>query len=123
MSWINTAGKDFRPAAPPQFSARIDDPASFVPPKWKIRAGDNAGMPDAAQQAAGTVGAAQDGPAQPGLCHAFCARAHKSWSITTYDPDDFIRIESQGAVRPAATSPAPEAQGRVIRGYPVFAES
>jgi hypothetical protein len=45
MSWINTGGKDFRPAAPPQFSARIDDPASFLPPDWDRSAGDKAGMP------------------------------------------------------------------------------
>ena len=45
LSWINTGGKDFRPTKPPEFSARIDDPASFVPPDWDRSAGDNAGMP------------------------------------------------------------------------------
>ena len=45
LSWINTGAKDFRPLKPPEFAARIDDPASFVPPEWDRSAGDTAGMP------------------------------------------------------------------------------
>ena len=41
MSWINTGAKDFRPSKPPEFRARIDDPASFMPADWNRAAGDS----------------------------------------------------------------------------------
>ena len=39
LSWLNTGAKDFRPPKAPQFSARIDDPASFTLPDWDRSAG------------------------------------------------------------------------------------
>ncbi len=41
MSWINTGAKDFRPSKPPEFTARIDDPASFMPADWDRSSGDS----------------------------------------------------------------------------------
>ena len=41
MSWINTGAKDFRPSKPPELTARIDDPASFMPADWDRAAGDS----------------------------------------------------------------------------------
>src|SRR5215471_15360760 len=45
MTWLNTGGKDFRPAALPTFAARIDDPPTFTPPDWDRTEGHKDGMP------------------------------------------------------------------------------
>ena len=46
-------------------------------------------------------------------------------SITTYDPDDFIRIEVDKASVPAGCKLAkhPSYKAEFIRGYPVFADT
>ena len=46
-------------------------------------------------------------------------------SITTYDPDDFIRIEVDKASVPAGCHLAkhPSYKAEFIRGYPVFADT
>ena len=126
MSWINTAGKDFRPAAPPQFSARIDDPASFVPPEWNRAAGDNAGMPMPPNKRAGDPSAPhKKGPRNLVYVMRFVLpEPSKIVSITTYDPDDFIRIEVDKASVPAGCHLAKHTsyKAEFIRGYPVFAD-
>ena len=45
LTWLNVGAKDVRPAKPPAFTARIDDPASFTLPDWDRSAGDKSGMP------------------------------------------------------------------------------
>ena len=45
LTWLNAGAKDLRPAKPPAFTARIDDPASFTLPDWDRSAGDKSGMP------------------------------------------------------------------------------
>ena len=49
----------------------------------------------------------------------------KLFSITTFDPDDFIRIEVDKASAPAGCSLAkhPKYKAEFVPGYPVFADS
>ena len=125
MTWLNTAGKDFRPTKPPQFTARIDDPASFVPPEWNRSAGDNAGMPMPPNKRGGDPTAPKKGPRNLVYVMRFALpEPGKIVSITTYDPDDFIRIEVNKASVPAGCHLAkhPSYKAEFIRGYPVFAD-
>jgi len=125
LTWLNTGGKDFRPTDRPAFSARIDDPASFIPPDWDRAAGDSAGM----AMPPNKRGAQPDAPRKRGprnlvyVMRFKLPEPIKSFSIVTYDPDDFMRIEIDKASVPAgctlATNPAHKAE--FIRGYPVFA--
>lgn len=124
MSWINTGAKDFRPATLPQFSARIDDPASFVPPDWDRSAGDS-GMQMPANKRAGDPSAAKKEPRNLVYVMRFALpEPSKRVSIATYDPDDFIRIEVDKASVPAGCRLAkhPSYKAEFIRGYPVFAD-
>jgi ABC-type uncharacterized transport system substrate-binding protein len=127
MSWINTGGKDFRPATAPQFSARIDDPASFLPPDWDRSAGDKAGMPMPPNKRAGDPATPRKkGPRNLVYVMRFALpEPSKVVSITTYDPDDFIRIEVDKASVPAGCKLAkhPSYKAEFIRGYPVFADT
>lgn len=127
LSWINTGGKDFRPPKLPQFTARIDDPASFIPPEWDRSAGDNSGMqmpPN--KRAAGPGGPPhKQGPRNLVYVMRFALpEPAKLLSIATFDPDDFIRIEVDKASVPAGCSLAkhPTYKAEFIRGYPVFAD-
>jgi ABC-type uncharacterized transport system substrate-binding protein len=126
MSWINTGAKDFRPATLPQFSARIDDPASFVPADWDRSAGDNSGMAMPPNKRAGDASAPRrKGPRNLVYVMRFAlAEPAKTVSITTYDPDDFMRVEVDKASVPAGCSLAkhPRYKAEFIRGYPVFAD-
>lgn len=127
MSWINTGDTDFRPPKSPQFSARVDDPASFVPADWDRSAGDNAGMPMPPNKRVGEPG----GPRKKGprnlvyVMRFALPEAAKFVSITSFDPDDFIRIEVDKASVPAGCKLAkhPTYKAEFIRGYPVFADS
>lgn len=126
MSWINTGKKDFRPSKVAQFSARVDDPASFNLPDWDRSAGDNGGMamppnkrtnnpePPRKQGARNLVYVMRFALPEPS----------KTVSIATFDPDDFIRIEVDKASLPAGCMLAkhPTYKAEFIRGYPVFAD-
>lgn len=126
LSWINTGGKDFRPTAPPRLAARIDDPASFVPPEWDRSAGDNAGMPMPPNKRADDPSVPRKrGPRNLVYVMRFALpEAARSVSITTYDPEDFIRIEVDKASVPAGCTLAkhPSYKAEFVRGYPVFAD-
>ncbi len=126
MSWINTGKKDFRPSKVSQFSARVDDPASFTLPDWDRSAGDNAGMAMPPNKRA-------DNPEPPrkqgarNLVYVMrfaLPEPSKTVSIATFDPDDFIRIEVDKASIPAGCMLAkhPTYKAEFIRGYPVFAD-
>jgi hypothetical protein len=108
-------------------SARIDDPASFVPPDWNRSAGDNAGMPMPTNKRAGDPEAPRKkGPRNLVYVMRFALpEPSKIVSITTYDPDDFIRIEVDKASVPAGCHLAkhPSYKAEFIRGYPVFADT
>ena len=126
LSWINTGATDFRPTQRPQFSARIDDPASFVPPEWDRAAGDNAGMPMPPNKRAGDSSVPhKKGPRNLVYVMRFALPGPSKFvSITTYDPDDFIRVEVDKASVPAGCKLAkhPSYKAEFIRGYPVFAD-
>jgi ABC-type uncharacterized transport system substrate-binding protein len=126
LTWLNTGGKDFRPAQRPAFSARIDDPASFIPPEWDRAAGDNAGMPMPANKKA----AQPDAPRKQGprnlvyVMRFALPEPTKMFSIVTYDPEDFMRLEVDKASVPAGCtlSQSTAHKTELIRGYPVFAD-
>jgi len=126
LSWLNTGAKDFRPPKAPQFSARIDDPASFIPPEWDRNAGDNAGMPMPPNKRADAPGAPRkQGPRNLVYVMRFALpQPSKLVSIATYDPDDFIRIEVDKASIPVGCTLGkhPTHKAEFVRGYPFFAD-
>jgi len=125
MSWLNTGAKDFRPTNPPEFIARIDDPASFVPAEWDRSAGDG-GMPMPQNKRAGdTAGPRKKGPRNLVYVMRFALpEPSKLLSITTYDPDDFIRIEVDRWTVPKGCVLGKHStyKAEFIRGYPVYAD-
>ena len=126
MTWLNTGGKDFRPAKLPQFSARVDDPATFIPPEWDRNAGDNAGMPmPDNKRASGKEPPRKQGPRNLVYIFRFALpEPSKFVSIATFDPDDFMRIEVDKASVPAGCTLAkhPTYKAEFIRGYPIFSD-
>jgi hypothetical protein len=126
LSWLNTGGKDFRPPKRPAFSARIDDPASFIPPEWDRSAGDSAGMAMPQNKKA----AQSDGPRKKGprnlvyVMRFELPEPSKSVSVVTYDPEDFMRLEVDKTSVPAGCSLSTSQAHKTefIRGYPVFAD-
>jgi len=126
LTWLNTGGKDFRPTQRPTFTARIDDPASFIPPEWDRTAGDNAGMPMPQNKRAGQP----DVPRKKGprnLVYVFrfaLPEPSKSVSVVSYDPEDFMRLELDKTSIPAGCtlSRNPAHKTEFVRGYPVFAD-
>jgi len=126
LSWINTGAKDFRPPKPPQFTARIDDPASFMPPDWDRTTGDNGGMampPN--KRVAEPETPRKRGPRNLVYVMRFALpEPSKIMSITTLDPEDFIRVEVDKAAVPAGCAIAkhPTHKAEFVRGYPVFAD-
>jgi len=125
MTWLNSGAKDFRPSKPPEFTARIDDPASFMPADWDRSTGDS-GMAMPPNKRAGDPSVPhKKGPRNLVYVMRFALpEPTKLVSITTYDPDDFIRIEVDKASVPAGCRLAkhPSYKAEFIRGYPVFAD-
>jgi hypothetical protein len=126
MTWLNVGGKDVRPTKPPVFTARIDDPATFTLPDWDRSAGDSAGqqMPPN-KRASEPPGPRKKGPRNLVYVMRFeLPQPSKFVSVTTYDPDDFIRIEVDKNSVPAGCTLAkhPSLKAEFIRGYPVFAD-
>ncbi len=126
MTWINTGKKDFRPSKVAQFSARVDDPASFTLPDWDRSAGDNGGMAMPPNKRANKP----EPPRKQGarnlvyVMRFALPEPSKTVSIATFDPDDFLRIEVDKASLPAGCMLAkhPTYKAEFIRGYPVFAD-
>ena len=126
LTWLNTGSMDFRPPQRPTFSARIDDPASFIPPEWDRSAGDNADMPMPANKRA----TQPDPPRKKGprnlvyVMRFALPEPTKMFSIVTYDPEDFMRLEIDKASIPAGCtlSKNPTHKTEFVRGYPVFAD-
>ncbi len=128
LTWLNSGAKDFRPPKPPQFVARIDDPASFIPPEWDRNAGDNAGMPMPQNKRAGPGAEPprKKGPRNLVYVMRFALpEPTKMFSISTYDPEDFIRIEVDKASVPhdCVLTKSTTHKSEFIRGYPVFADT
>lgn len=126
LTWLNLGGKDLRPPKRPAFTARIDDPASFTLPDWDRSAGDSPQMQmPANKRASGPPGPRKKGPRNLVYVMRFeLPQPSKVVSVTTYDPDDFIRIEVDKKSVPSGCALAkhPSHKAEFIRGYPVFAD-
>jgi ABC-type uncharacterized transport system substrate-binding protein len=126
MMWLTVGGKDVRPARPPVFTARIDDPATFTLPDWDRSAGDS-GMPmPPNKRASEPPGPRPKGPRNLVYVMRFeLPQPAKSFSVTTYDPDDFIRVEVDKKHVPAgcALTKHPTYKAEFVRGHPVFADT
>lgn len=126
MSWLNVGGKDIRPPKPPMFIARIDDPASFTLPDWDRSAGDAGMQMPPNKRASEPPGPRHKGPRNLVYVMRFeLPQPAKFVSVTTFDPDDFIRIEVDKKSIPAGCTLAksPSLKAEFIRGYPVFADT
>jgi ABC-type uncharacterized transport system substrate-binding protein len=126
LTWLNVGGKDVRPAKPPAFSARIDDPASFTLPDWDRSAGDS-GMPMPENKRVSEPPGPRNKAAR-NLVYVMrfeLPQPSKTLQVTTYDPDDFIRIEVNKDQIPAGCTLAkhPSLKSEFIRGYPVIADT
>jgi hypothetical protein len=126
MTWLNVGGKDMRPAKPPVFAARIDDPASFTLPDWDRSAGDKSGMAmPQNKRTSEPPGPRNKGPRNLVYVMRFeLPQPSKFVQVTTFDPDDFIRIEVNKDQIPAGCTLAkhPSLKAEFIRGYPVLAD-
>jgi ABC-type uncharacterized transport system substrate-binding protein len=123
MTWLNTGGRDFRPPQPPTLAVRIDDPASFSPPDWNHDEGDkNGGMPMPKNKQV-----ERPPPRSPRnliyMMRFALPQPVKAFSLTTYDPDDFIRIEVDRASLPkeCRLDKHPTYKSEFVPGKPVFA--
>jgi hypothetical protein len=124
LTWLNTGGKDFRPSPPTAFAARIDDPATFNPPEWDRGAGDGQQMPDNKRDA---VTLPPKGVRARNLVYTMrfaLPQPAKSFSITTQDPDDVMRIEVDQASLPAGCTldKHPTYKSEFVPGQPVYAD-
>ena len=126
LTWLNTGGKDFRPP-----SRRNSPRASTIrrPSCRPTGIARPATMP--ACRCRPTSGStilrrrARRGRAISSTsCASRCREPSKFVSITTFDPDDFIRIEVDKASVPAGCKLAkhPTYKAEFVRGHPVFAD-
>jgi ABC-type uncharacterized transport system substrate-binding protein len=121
MTWLNTGGKDFQPTKEAGFTARIEDPATFTPPEWDRTQGDkDAELADKKKSEAP--------PRRPRnlvyLIRLALPQPVKAFSITTYDPEDFIRVEVDKTKVPAdcKLDKHPTYKSEFVPGHPVFAD-
>ena len=121
MTWLNTGGKDFRPSKAEVFNARIEDPATFTPPEWDRTAGDKEA----------TLAKPEQPKAAPGkqrnlvyTIRVALPQPAKTLTITTYDPEDFIRVEVDKTKVPAGCELCkhPSYKSEFIPGHPVAAD-
>jgi hypothetical protein len=124
LTWLNTGEKDFRPPKVPTFEARIDNPATFTPPDWDRGAGDGDKMPDNKSQ---TMSLPPKGDQERNLVYTMrfeLPQPVKSFSITTYEPDDEMRVEVDKELLPAGCTldKHPTHKSEFIPGQPVFAD-
>jgi ABC-type uncharacterized transport system substrate-binding protein len=125
MTWLNTGGADFRPKQAPTLIARIEDPATFVPPEWDRHAGDKE-MPMPQNKRVGELpGPRKKGPRNLVYLLRFALpEPSNTLSITSYDPEDFVRIEVDKHTLPPGCTLAkhPSYKSEFIPGHPVFAD-
>lgn len=121
MTWLNTGGKDFRPDKAEVFNARIEDPATFVPPEWDRTAGDK-------ETALAKPAPPKTAPGKPrNLVYTIrivLPQPTKTLTITTYDPEDFIRVEVDKTKLPAdcKLGKHPSYKSEFVPGHPVAAD-
>jgi Protein of unknown function (DUF1007) len=124
LTWLNSGAADFRPPQLPTLVARIDDPATFTPPDWNHDDGDkDAGMPMPENK--------RVKPPEPhsprNLVYVMrfaLAEPAKALTITTFEPDDFIRVEIDKASLPTgcALDKHPTYKSEFVKGKPIFAD-
>ncbi|MCW5733109.1 MAG: DUF1007 family protein [Enhydrobacter sp.] len=124
LTWLNTGDKDFRPPKVPAFDARIDNPASFTPPAWDRGAGDGERMPDNKTQ---TMLLPPKATQLRNLVYTMrfeLPQPAKSFSITTYEPNDEMRIEVDKESLPAGCTLDRHStyKSEYVPGQPVFAD-
>jgi len=124
LTWLNTGAEDFRPPKDQAFMARIDDPATFTPPDWDHGAGDGMKMPENKR----AILPNEPEPHRPRNL-VYTTRFElpppvKSFSITTFEPDDYMRIEVDKASVPAGCTldKHPTYKAEFVPGMPVFAD-
>jgi len=125
LTWLNTGGKDFRPPKRPTFNARIDDPASFKPGDWDRSAGDSGMAMPPNKQARPAEAPKKAGPRNLVYLLRFELPAPVAeFTVATFDPDDFMRVEVDKTTLPAGCTIAkhPSLKAEFVRGYPVFAD-
>ena len=124
LTWLNIGAIDFRPPTMPTLNARIDDPASFRPPDWNHDAGDkDAGMPMPRNKQVEKA----PPPVPRNLIYIMrfeLPQPVKSFTITSYEQEDFVRIEVDKASLPANCKLAkhPTYKSEFVPGRPVFAD-
>ena len=128
MTWLNLGDKDIRPPKMPTFDARIDDPATFTLPDWDRNAGDTSGgtQPMPPNKTVQAPVPQQRGHRNLVYVMRFeLPKPVKSFTITTFDPDDFVRLELNKEAVPVECKHAKSAtyKAEYIRGYPVWAET
>lgn len=122
MTWLNIGGKDFQPNKELSFNARVEDPATFTPPEWDRSAGDKqTSMPKPEPQKAAPEKARN-------LVYAMrlaLPQPVKAFTITTFDPEDFIRVDVDKDKVPADCKlfKSRTYKSEFVPGHPVFADS
>ncbi|MFI4998580.1 MAG: DUF1007 family protein [Reyranellales bacterium] len=126
LTWLNTGAKDFHPPKRPTLAVHIDDPASFTPADWNHDEGDkDSGMPMPPNKRVEPAPPRRQGPRNLVYVMRFALpEPVKAFSITTYEPEDFIRIEVDKASLPAGCTLAkhPTYKAEFVPGHPVFAD-
>ncbi|MBV8188038.1 MAG: DUF1007 family protein [Alphaproteobacteria bacterium] len=125
MTWLNTGGSDFHPKQAASFAARIEDPASFTPPEWDRNAGDKTMPMPQNKRVSGPPGPRKKGPRNLVYVMRFALpEPSKTVSITSFDAEDFVRIEVDKHALPQGCTLAkhPSYKAEFIPGYPVFAD-
>jgi Protein of unknown function (DUF1007) len=121
MTWLNTGDKDFRPPKTPTFAARIDDPASFL-----LSEEDRAAAADEDAPRKPVPGNAKKrGPRNLVYIMRFdLPGPEKFLSITTFDPEDFIRVVAGKPSHQAncTIGKHPTYKSEFVPGRPVFAD-
>jgi ABC-type uncharacterized transport system substrate-binding protein len=121
MTWLNIGGKDFRPNKAEVFNARVEDPATFIPPEWDRTAGDK-------EAALAKPEPPKAAPGKPRnlvyTIRVVLPQPAKTLTITTYDPEDFIRVEVDKTKVPAGCELGkhPSYKSEFIPGHPVAAD-
>jgi ABC-type uncharacterized transport system substrate-binding protein len=123
MTWLNVGGKDFQPHTEVVFDARVEDPATFTPPEWDRTAGDKATPTSKPEQPPKT--APQKLRNLVYTIRLPLPQPVKAFTITTFDPEDFIRVDvDKGKLPPECKlGKHPSYKSEFVPGHPVFADT
>ena len=124
LTWLNTGGADFHPPKDPVFTARIDDPATFNPPEWDRTAGDGMEMPKN-KRATLPLEPTNHSPRNLVYTMRFALpKPVKSFSITTYDAEDYMRVvvDKASLSKDCTLDKHPTRKSEFIPGHPVYAD-